>query len=256
MAKKRSTATRREEAQAASARAAAIRQQAERRERRRRSLVVTGVAVVVLALVLVIGYLVQNSRDTSGQAGGGTPSGVVSGYSIPVGKASAGTTVTIYEDFMCPFCGQLESATRTKLQAGIDAGNVAVHYRVLDFLDRSSSTQYSLRSANAMAVVLDKAGPTVAKKFHDLLYENQPQEGSAGLSDGQLLDYAVQAGAKRSEVSAGISGRTFEQWVKNGTDQASKDGVTGTPTVLIDGKQVQGNLSQIAQQVEQAAAGS
>ena len=32
----------------------------------------------------------------------------------------------------------------------------------------------------------------------------------------------------------------FEQWVKNATDQASKDGFNSTPTVLVDGEQVQG----------------
>jgi len=253
MAKKRSTATRRQESQAASARAAAIRKEAERKERRRRSLVVSGVVVAVLAIVLVIGYLVQNSRDSTGQAAGSTPSGAV-GHSLPVGASSAKTTVTIYEDFMCPYCGQLESATRSKLQSGIDAGHVRVRYHVLNFLDRSSSTQYSLRSANAMAVVFDTSGSKVAKKFHDLLYENQPQEGSAGLSDGQLVDYAVQAGASRSAVAKGISARTYQQWVKNGTAQASKDGVTGTPTVQIDGQQVQGSLAQIAQRIDQAVA--
>lgn len=252
MAKKRSTATRRQESHAAAARAAAIRKEAERKERRRRSLVVTGVGVAVLVVILVITTIYRGSRDTSGQASGSPAH--VAGYAIPVGSSSAKTNVTIYEDFMCPFCGQLESATRTKLQSGLDSGNVRVRYHVLDFLDRSSSTQYSLRSANAMAVVLNTSGPTVAKKFHDLLYEHQPQEGSAGISDGRLVDYAVQAGATRSAVAKGISGRKYEQWVKNGTDRASKDGVTGTPTVLIDGKAVQGSVAQIAQRIDQAVA--
>ena len=116
---------------------------------------------------------------------------------MPAGKASAPVTVTVYEDFMCPFCGQFEAATRAKLQAGIDAGKVQVQYHVLNFLDAAPPPSYSTRAANALAVVLDTSGPEVAKKFHDLLYENQPAEGSAGLSDAQLVDYAVQAGATR-----------------------------------------------------------
>ena len=68
--------------------------------------------------------------------------------------------------------------------------------------------------------------------------ENQPEEGSAGISDARLLRYAVQAGADRSTVSAAIRDRTYEQWVNNGTDKASKNGVTSTPTVKVNGKTV------------------
>jgi protein-disulfide isomerase len=254
MAKKKSTATRRQESQAASARAAAIRQAQERKERRRRSLVVTGVGVVVAALIVVIFTVYRGSQDTGGTSTSAVPAGA-GAYFVPVGSPSAPTTVTIYEDFLCPYCGQLEAATRSKLQAGIDAGHVRVRYHVLDFLGRSSSTEYSLRSANALAVVLDASGPKVAKKFHDLLYEHQPAEGSAGLSDGELLDFAVQAGATRSAVSSGISNQAYKTWVERGTDQASKDGVNATPTVKIDGKAVEGSIGEIAAEIDQAAAG-
>ncbi len=255
MAKKKSTATRRQESQAASTRAAAIRQAQERKERRRRSLVVTGVGVVVAALIVVIFTVYRGSQDTGGTSSSAVPAGA-GRYFVPAGSPSAPTTVTIYEDFLCPYCGQLEAATRTKLQAGIDAGHVQVRYHVLDFLGRSSSTEYSLRAANALAVVLDASGPKVAKKFHDLLYEHQPAEGSAGLSDGELLDFAVQAGASRSAVSSGISNQAYKTWVERGTDQASKDGVNATPTVKIDGKAVEGSIGEIAAEIDQAAAGS
>lgn len=252
MTRKKSTATRRAESQAAAARAAEIRRAQERQERRRRTLVVTAVGVAVLAIVLVLGYLVQSSRDTTGRASA-TPAGAVGGYAVPAGPSSAPHTVVVYEDFMCPYCGQFEAATRAGLQKQVDAGKVRLEYHVLNFLDRSSTTDYSTRAANALAVVLDRSGPTVAKKFHDLLYEHQPQEGSAGLSDAQLVDYAVQAGATRSAVQTGIQNRTYEQWVKNVTDQASKDGVNGTPTVKIDGKTVTyQTVAELAAKVQKA----
>jgi protein-disulfide isomerase len=252
MSKKKSTSTRRAESQAASARAAEIRAAQEKKERRRRTAVVSAVGVAVLALVLVIGYIVQSGRDTT-TAVGNAPTGAV-GYAVPAGPSSAPVKVTIYEDFLCPYCGQFESASRTVLEKQIEAGKVQVRYHVLTFLDPSTSTDYSSRAANALAVVLDTAGPTVAKKFHDLLFENQPQEGSAGLSDSRLLDYAVQAGAPKSAVQQGIKDRAFEQWVKNVGDQASKDGVNSTPTVMINGKKIDGTIDQLVAEVEKAVA--
>ena len=259
MAKKRSTATRRADSQAASARAAAIRREQERKERRRRSLVVSAVVVVVLVLIGAIAYGVQSSRDNASgsSATGGRPSGTIGRYGVPAGPDSAPVKAVIYEDFICPYCGQFEAASRTMLQKDIDAGKLQIQYHVLNFLDRSSSTKYSTRAANALAVVLDTSGPKTAKRFHDLLFENQPQEGSAGLSDSQLVDFAVQAGAKKSEVESGIKNGEFDSWVAKVTDQASKDHVTGTPTVRIGGKDVpftsaQGMASQIQQAVDAA----
>jgi protein-disulfide isomerase len=251
MAKRKSTATRRAESEAAQSRAASIRAEQDRKERRRRTAVVSGVVVVVLALVLGIGYAVQSGRDTS-SAAGTAPSGAA-GYAVPVGPDSAPVKVAVYEDFLCPFCGQFEAASRDGLEKQVEAGKVQLQYHVLSFLDGNTSTEYSSRAANALAVVLDASGPAVAKKFHDLLFENQPAEGSAGLSDAKLVSLAVQAGAKASAVQPGIDDRTFGQWVKNVNDQASKDGVNSTPTVKIDGKVVKfSTTDELVAQVEKA----
>ncbi|NUR07587.1 MAG: thioredoxin domain-containing protein [Nocardioidaceae bacterium] len=255
MSRKKSTATRREESRVAAERAAAIRAEQERRERRRRALVVGAVVIAVLVIVGVIATVVSSQKDTSGQSGAAPAGAVANGYAVPAGPATAKTTITVYEDFMCPFCGQFEAATRSTVQKGIADGSVQMQYHVLNFLDGSSTSEYSTRSANALAVVLDTSGPEVAKKFHDLLFENQPEEGSAGLSDGKLLDLAVQAGAPRAKVSQGISDRRFDQWVDNVTDRASKDGVTGTPTVLINGKKLEStSVADLAAQVDKAVA--
>jgi protein-disulfide isomerase len=240
MAKRKSTATRRAEAQAAAERAAAIREEQQRLERRRRTVGVSAAVLVVLALIFGVAYAVQSSRDTTGQAA--TPPRGSVNYGVPVGAASAPATVSIYEDFMCPVCGALERRSRGWLQKYLDQGKVRVSYHVISILDRASNgAEYSTRSANAMAAVLDTAGVDVAKQFHDLLYEHQPSEGSDGLTDQQLIDLAVKAGASRDAVTKPIETRAFEQWVKNGTDAASKlKDFQGTPTAYVDGKKLGG----------------
>lgn len=239
MSRKRSTATRRSESQAASARAAAIRAEQERKERRRRSLIVTGVVAAVLVLVLAVATALISSKDDTTDTPTGTPAGAIAGLAVPAGKASAPVKVTVYEDFICPYCGQFEAAGRTAFAQDIAAGKVQFQYHVLDFLDDHSTTDYSTRAANALAVVLDTSGPTVAKRFHDLVFENQPEEGGPGLSDARLVALAVQAGATGSKVQPGIDGLDFKPWVARVTDQASKDKVVGTPTVKVDGRQIQ-----------------
>jgi protein-disulfide isomerase len=260
MSKKKSNATRRAEQLATHERAAEIRKEHERKERRRRNGFIAAGVVVVLALVLGIGYAVQSSRDTTGQVAT-PPAGVVDEHAIPRGDADAPVTVTIYEDFMCPFCGEFEAASRDVLTAHVDAGDVRVEYRVLSFLDRASNgTDYSTRSMNALAVVLDTAGPEVAGQFHDLLFENQPEEGTDGLSDDELIDLAVEAGATRDQIAGPIEQLKFEQWVRNATDAANQAGVSSTPTVMVDGKRLEattidGLLTELDESVRAALAG-
>ena len=254
MTNKRSKATRRTESEAASARAAAIRREHERGERRRRTIAVSAAVIVVLALIFGIGFAVQSNRDTTGTAAT-VPSGAVNKYGLPIGQKSAPVTVAIYEDFMCPICNEFEQASRSWMQQYVDQGKMRVAYHVISILDRSSNgTEYSTRSASAAAVVYDTAGPQVFKKFHDLLYENQPSEGSNGLSDQQLIDFAVQAGASRAKVSQPIKDVQFRQWTSNATDYASKQpGFQGTPSVYIDGKQLTGyqTVDQLAAVLKQ-----
>ncbi|HET9860218.1 MAG TPA: thioredoxin domain-containing protein [Nocardioidaceae bacterium] len=239
MSKKQSNATKQANAQRAAERAAAIRKEQEAKERRRRVLVVSAAVIGVLALIVAIAVAVQSSRDTTGEAST-PPAGAVDSYALPYGQAAAPVTVEIYEDFMCPFCGQFETASQDMLTEYVDQGDVLVEYQMISFLDRASNgTDYSTRAMNAVGVVLDTSGPEVAKEFHDLLFVNQPAEGTDGLSDEQLVDLAIRAGAERSAITQGIEDRSFEQWVKNASDRASKDDINSTPTVLVDGEKVE-----------------
>jgi protein-disulfide isomerase len=264
MTKRQSRATKQANAERAAERAAAIRREQERKERRRRTLWVTLAVLGVLAVVVAISVGIQASRDTTGQVA--TPpastlaetgnDGQASGdeYALPFGENSAPVKVAIYEDFMCPFCGDFEAESAPMLQQYVDQGDVQVQYHVISFLDGASDgSDYSTRAMNALGVVLDTAGPEAAKKFHDLLYENQPEEGTEGPSDAELVDYAVEVGARESQVRQPIEDRKFEQWVENATDAASKKKINQTPTILVNGTKVEASTT-IEDQVRETQA--
>jgi len=200
-----------------------------------RNLYVVGAIVLVILAIVGIGLLVQSQRDTTGESST-DPRGATDEYGVVVGDADAPKTITIYEDFQCPVCGAFEQASAEQVRKGVEEGKVKVEYRMVSFLDRASQNDYSSRAANAAMVVLDTAGVDAFWKFHDTLYTNQPQEGTAGPDDEQLIAFAVAAGADENEVTDAIKSGQFDQWVVNATDQMSKNGVTGTPTVLIDGE--------------------
>jgi protein-disulfide isomerase len=203
-----------------------------RAERRRRTVLGGVVAAVVVVIALVV-IVVQTQRTaTSPDAAAPANS---DGTVISVGSTDAPVTVDLYEDFQCPNCKAFEDATGGTLARLVADGTVQARYHGMAFLDTSTNDRYSTRALNAAAVVVAAAGPEAFQSFHDLLFANQPAEGGAGLTDDQLIAFAAQAGASGPAVQQDIRDLTYGDWVKTATDQASKDGVTGTPTAFVDG---------------------
>lgn len=217
---------------------AEMRAAAARAEARRRSLVILSAVVAVLVVAVGATILVRTaSHEKAVQTAASTPSNLTDG-GILVGQASAPVTITTYEDFQCPACKSFEDENAAQLDEWVKAGTVKVIYRPVSILDRYSSTEYSTRSLNAAASVVT-ASPTAFPAFHKLLFANQPAENTAGLTDAQLVDFAKQAGADATAVEAALAARTYDPWVAKVTEDFSKAGYTGTPTVLVNGTKLE-----------------
>jgi protein-disulfide isomerase len=212
-------------------RAAALMAERERRAKRRQTLIVVGIVVGLLA-VLAVGFGINRLRDTSDDVDSAVDTAGV--YGVTIGPEDAPHEVVVYEDFLCPFCGDLEAATGDELAALAEEGKVRVTYR--PFVLLSQIGDYSERSAAAFGVVLDKAGPEVAKEFHDLLFANQPSEEGPFPDDDELVDLAVAAGADEDEVGDAIRDLDGREFAEGATHEAVDAGVRGTPTVLLDGE--------------------
>lgn len=219
--------------------AAAVREQ-QRQEAKRRNRMYAGVAAA-LVLVVVVGFLWMRASDSTQDIDAPAAG---SDHGVTIGDPDAPHQVVIYEDFLCPFCGELESATRADLTQAAADGKVYVEYRPFVLLDRIGP--YSEEATNAFAVVLDAAGPEVAKEFHDVLYTNQPAEDADPFpSDDELVEWAVEAGATEADVRPGIEGMAQQDWVDAATQAALDAGVQGTPTVLLDGEAFGGDSANV-----------
>lgn len=241
---------------AASAKVAEMRRVQQAQERRRRTLIISAIAVA--AIVIIVGgfILYSTTKDDSKDVAGTGVRGSSGDYGFVLGQADAPASMVIYEDFQCPVCKSFEDLDGDTIAKYVDDGTLKVEYRPISFLDRMSSTEYSTRSLNAAACVSDATDIATFKKFHDLLYDNQPPEQSAGLSDDELIGYAKDAGASTPAVATCIKDRSFEDWTGSATDAASKAGISGTPTVQLNGEDIAGSISNVdtlSQAIEAAA---
>jgi protein-disulfide isomerase len=244
MASKRNRKNRQREA---AARREEIRKQFERRERRRRAI---WVAALIGVLALIIGSvawaLTKNAAEDRAAATGPTGGGaLVGGVGIAYGSKSAPVTVTLYEDFQCPVCKAFEAQSGSTLAKLVQQKKINIDYRPVAFLDNNSD--YTHRALSAAACVYEHAGVDAFVKMHDIMYANQPSETGPWPDDSELVTWATQAGAKKSDVSSCIASHTYEAWSRKTTDAWSKANYNSTPVVLVDGKVIGNGAPSTAQ---------
>lgn len=158
-------------------------------------------------------------------------------YGVTIGTATAPVTVDVYMDFLCPACAQFERYGGATLQKAVDAGKARVRVHPMSFLDRASAgTRYSTRAANAF-ITAAKAQPDVALRLAQALYAKQPREGGPGLTDKQIADIARSTGVAEDTVATFTDGLNND-FVAQVTQTAFEHDVTGTPTVLVNGKPI------------------
>src|SRR5215218_1748349 len=194
-------AQRREEARATVLRLRAEQQRAARRAR----MIAIGALVACLALLgTVVGVVLSTDQAPSLDALAG-PQGATPSGAIPVGSSGAAgsmagadadaVVVSVYADFLCPFCGLFEETNGPVLDDLREAGDVVVEYHPISILDRlSAGSQFSTRSATAAALIADRS-PEAFVPFGHAMYATQPAENTEGLSDDQIADLAAEAGA-------------------------------------------------------------
>nr|WP_246017570.1 thioredoxin domain-containing protein [Micromonospora pisi] len=197
------------------------------------------IAVVVLVVAGLIGWSVlssqQSTSDFTAPAGATTD-----GNAIAVGTGPV--TIDIYEDFICPFCGQFEKSTGSTLDQLVSENKVRILYHPVAYLDRASSTEYSTRSSAASGCAANQGK---FREYVEALFNRQPAEGSAGLSDDELISIGTGVGLDGGAFGSCVRDGTFKPWTAHVTEAASRANINSTPTVLVNGKGVNPNPDDV-----------
>ncbi|MEU9145383.1 thioredoxin domain-containing protein [Streptomyces sp. NPDC048349] len=235
------------------------------RDRRRRTLIVSAAVVGVLGLAAVVGLIAANTgKDGSGKDGPVVaPSGATGkdALAIRTGKDEAKSTLTVWEDFRCPACKSFEDNYRDTIHDLEAKGLLKVDYHLVTLIDGNMGGSGSLKGANAAACAQD-AGKFSA--YHDVLFQNQPQEvDDAYGKNAKLLELAGKVdGLDTPAFRSCVEDGTHNSWVAKSHEAFRAGQFRGTPTVLLDGKDIfsdKGNPltpQKLRERVEAAAGAS
>lgn len=213
--------------------------------------VLAGIALVVVVVVVVVAILWQRGGNEPRNDGYGSVNNPAVGLSVlddgvvQLGVQGAPNTIDIFEDPMCPFCGELEVKHGQELAQKIDEGAVTVRYHmvVLPQLNQASASgNYSSRAVAASQCVAESGDAIVYSAFHATLFsvEFQPEEnGDADHTDSDLADMAERSGADDSVTECITSGEQADAAAadaETARTALATAGAAGTPGVLVDGQ--------------------
>lgn len=193
---------------------------------------VIGIVVIVAAMMIIPTVISKTKKETLV-----IPASVSAdaGYGIVLnGDATGVPVIEIYEDFQCPICQQFEGINSRYITSLVEEKKAKVVYHILSFIGEES-----VRAANAAACAANEGK---FLNYHNALYANQPKsENSGEWSDQQLFNIASVADVQTASFKKCIEDKTYVTWVEKAAEAGAKAGVNSTPTVFINGKEIDRN---------------
>jgi len=173
--------------------------------------------IVLLVVAVAAGIALQSARSHP-QASVAVPAHALgpNGGEL-LGRPSAPVLVEEYGDFQCPVCGQWERTVGPTVRRLVDQGRIRFAYHPIAFIGPES-----LAAANAAEAAGDE-GRFWA--YHDLLFADQAPENSGALTTDRLLELGRQVGLTSPRFQQRVRDGTYDNWVRQATDQASQQGV-------------------------------
>lgn len=160
-----------------------------------------------------------------------------------LGSANAKVTVVEYADYQCPFCEKWYTSVMSELKTKyINSGKIKFVYQDFAFLGPDSNT-----AAEASHCASDQ---NKFWQYHDYLFTHQGAEGSGWATAVHQKEFAQAVGLNTTQFNSCLDSGKYKQEVLDETAAGKSYGVSGTPSVFVNGTIIVG--AQPATSFEQA----
>lgn len=153
-------------------------------------------------------------------------------YSLPVGTShvkgdkDGAVTITEFSDFQCPYCSRLQPTLRDVLSAYPKGVKLVFKDFPLSFHQHAKNASKAARAAGEQGKFWE---------MHDLIFQNY-----SALSDARFKDFAAQLNLDMTKFMADFTSNKYDALIQQDINLGRQSGVTGTPTLFLNGKRMQG----------------
>ncbi|YCI76504.1 DsbA family protein [Bacillus sp. R1-10] len=173
-----------------------------------------------------------------------------------LGEKSAPVQIVEFGDYKCPVCKTFEEQFFPSIQSElIDTGKAQFYFMNYSFINVDST-----RSAKFAESVYQELGNKTFWEFHELLFDKQPADLKYEKEDvftDKFLEETLKEIANDKNVKKVVTSfkakKSEDQWNKD-MELADELGVTGTPSLFVNGKKFEGNtIDDLVKMVDDAA---
>ena len=190
---------------------------------------------LIIALVLLVAAAGSALLLKSNQSG---PSSQVADTLPSANKnTSVDTVVTLEEfgDYQCPPCGQLHP-TLKKLKQEYGP-NLNLIFRNLPLIKIHPNALVAAQAAEAARI------QNRFWEMHDLLYENQNLWKDDINPRSIFVQFATDLGLNSWQFKRDMDDKQVQMRIEADVDAAAEQGIDGTPTILINGRQLRAEMT-------------
>jgi protein-disulfide isomerase len=232
----------------------------ELRQRERRQQITTlsilGLAVLII-LVLIIVPSIQSSANPGGKIIKITPGSYLKADGTKLGDPNAKVKIDLFEDFQCSSCKKYTNEYEPLvIEKIVNTGMAYYVFHQYAFMDAESGDKGSTQAALASECAAEQ------NRFWD--YKKMVFTNQTGIT-GQfpverLIAFAKALGLNTTQFKTCLETAKYQANLDAGFKLGQEMGVTGTPSVFVNGKNVSPGMvptyNQILQAVTEASQGS
>ena len=162
----------------------------------------------------------------------------------------------VWEDFQCPFCDEFTRSVEPSIVSQyVVPGTAQLTFHDYSFIGNGHTPDESNDAAVAARCAEDQGQFWAYMQY---LYANQGASENSGTFDRTLFDsIATKLGLNLGTFDSCLSDQAKLQAVQTETAQGRQLGITGTPTLFVDGKALANpqDLNAVSAAIEAAAKG-
>lgn len=158
-----------------------------------------------------------------------------------LGLASAPVVVKEFADFQCPVCKVFSDTEQGKIVNDyVKTGKVRYEFHFFNVIDMNTGGTESLHAAIASECAANQGN---FWDYHEMLYANQQGEASGAFNDTRLKAFAAALGLDTAKFNSCLDSQQTKSAVVADEAAARTLNISGTPTIFVNGQEVQNPLT-------------
>ncbi len=223
------------------------------KEARRRQLIIGGIIAVIA--IGVGGFLIYQNYMNSRPVPAGSYVTVPTqtwpqADGTALGPKGAKVLVQEFADYQCPICDEYFRGVEPQLiKDYVTTGKIRYEFHDFIVIDSNVGGVESRHAAEASLCANEQGH---FWDFHNMLYSNQQSEGSGAFADNRLKAFAVALGLDSTKFNPCFDSHKYGSAVDADQALGSQMGVSGTPTVFVNGTAARNPLdyTSLKQQID------